>query len=338
MSLSSLKFLFVLMGSLLLLNPLAGMHRISGGGSVANQDTSSVRSNFHEKMNRSTGYRAIIRNGDGFLAAGSEGRIDWISASGMIVKSENIAGENFNCLISDNQRTIVAGDHGSMLISSEKGTFQKVNSGTEKNINSIALFKGMIIAGTDEGGVLSGNGKGSFSMSYPAVKGNIVSLSARESDCFGATDEGEIIHTTDGINWDVFDFNEVYAGYYKPCSFTKILVTEQQIAVAGIRNDGSPVLMFSNQGNVWSERTLNYIDEQGMQGYLAELPNDIFYDNSRDLFFLACDKGNVMQIPSCSHCNKLAQLSSENLSGISGDGNTLMIVGTHFYSKTINPE
>lgn len=332
------KFLIVLFGSVFLLNTAAGIHLSSSSDSVANQDSSSVMPNYHEKINRSTGYKAIIRYGDGFLAAGSEGRIDWISASGMIVKSENIVGENFNCLLSDNQRTIVAGDHGSMLISSDEETFRKLNSGTDKNINSITLFQGIIIAGTDEGEILSGNGKGSFSKSYPAVKGNIVSVSARESDCFGATDAGEIIHTTDGVNWDVFDFNEVYAGYYKPCVFTKILVTEKQIAVAGVRDDGSPVLMFSNQGKVWSERTLNYIDEQGMQGYLTELPNDIFYDNSRDLFYLACDKGSVMQIPSCSHCNKLAQLSSENLSGISGDSNTLMIVGAHFYAKTINPE
>lgn len=338
MPFSNLKFLLVLVGSFLMLNPLSRMHLVSGSDSVANQDSSSVMPNFHEKINRSTGYKAIIRYKDGFLAAGTEGRIDWISASGKIVKSEKIAGENFNCLLSDNLRNIVAGDRGSILISSNKGPFRKVNSGTDKNINSITLFNGIILAGTDEGEILSGNGKGIFNISFPAVNGDIVSLSASGLYCYGVTNEGEIIHTTDGINWDVFDFNEVYAGYYKPCFFTKVLVTEKQIAVAGVRDDGSPVLMFSNQGKVWSERTLNYIDEQGMQGYLTELPNDIFYDNSRDLFYLACDKGSVMQIPSCSHCNKLAQLSSENLSGISGDSNTLMIVGAHFYAKTINPE
>jgi hypothetical protein len=290
----------------------------------------------HAVVNKPEGYRAVIRYEDGFLAAGSGGQIDWISASGKITKSEKLPGENFNCLLLLNQTVIVAGEKGSILISSDKGIFRKVNSGTDKNINSLTLFNGSIIAGADNGEIISGNGTGSFKKIHLALKGNIVSVSARSSDCYGVTDEGEIIHTINGINWEITDFNKVYSGYYKPSFFRKVLVTENRIAVLGIQNDGSPVMMFSNQGNVWTERTLNYTDEQGMKGYLTDLPNDIYYYDPGDEFYLGCSKGKLMILPSCSQCNKMAAVSEEDIEGISMIENTMMIVGGNFLIKAVN--
>ena len=284
------------------------------------------------------GYRDITKYEDGFIAAGSDGRIDRISVSGEIIKSEKFHGVEFNCILSNNQMIIAAGDKGSILISSNKGAFKKVNGGTNKNINSLALFKGKIIAGTDHGEILVGDEKGLFKKIQLGLKGNIVSVSARKSGCYGVTDEGEIIHTVDGINWDILDFNKFYSGYYKPCSFTKVLATENQIAVAGVHDDGSPVLMLSTGGKVWSERSLSYTDDHGMISYLTDIPYDIFYDLAIDQFILACSKGKIMTIPSCSHCNQLMVLSTEDLMGISGNGNELMIVGENFYIKAINTE
>lgn len=330
------KFLFVLLGSLLLLNSGARANRSTSCEADVPQDTASVILNHSTKKVRSSGYQAIARFGDEFIAVGSAGRIDRISSSGKVLKTDKIVGENFNCVLIDNQKTVVAGDHGSIYISSDKGAFMKVNSESKNNINTITLFRGIIIAGTDEGIILSGDGKSSFHKTFIAVNGNIVSLSARNSECYGVTDEGEIIHTVDGINWDVFNFNEVYAGFYKPCSFTSILVTENRIAVTGVRNDGSPVLLFSTQGNVWTDRTLNYTDDQGSAYFPTDAPNNIYYDDERDLFFLVFDKGKLMKIPSCSHCNKLAQVANENLTGISGNSKTLMIVGENFNIEAIS--
>ncbi len=290
---------------------------------------------FPGEIIKSEGYRTVIRYEDGFIAGGSGGRIDWISVSGITVKSEKFPGESFNCLLTDDNKVIAAGNNGTILISSDKGIFRKADSGTKKNINSLALFKGIIIAGADQGEIISGDGKGTFRKTLLNLKGNIVSVSARESDCYGVTNEGEIIHTTDGINWNIFDFNQAYSGYYKPCCFTKILATENRIAVAGIRNDGSPVFMLSSQGKVWTEKLLNYNDEQGLPGLLEESPNDMFYDNAGDQFFLVCSNGKLMKLPSCSQCNKLAVISEEDLEGISFKKNTIMIVGENFFIKAL---
>jgi hypothetical protein len=286
--------------------------------------------------NKTEGYKCLIRYEEGFIAAGSGGQIDWISVSGVKTKSEKFPGENFNCLLEFDHIIVVAGAGGTILISSNSGIFRKAESGTGRNINSLAVFNGFIIAGADHGEILRGDASGSFKK-YPLdLKGNIVSLSARASECFGVTDEGEIIRSLNGSVWEITDFNKVYAGYYKPCYFTAILVTENRIAVTGIRNDGSPVMMFSNKGGVWTERILNYTDDQGIKGYLSDSPNDISYYEHGDEYYLACSNGKLMKLPSCSQCNKLAVISAEDLEGISIIENNLMIVGGNFFIGSLN--
>ncbi|MGB8490991.1 MAG: hypothetical protein WCE64_08025 [Bacteroidales bacterium] len=335
MSVLSLRALYAILGGLLLITPGKRDSQLFAGDTHAYRDDSSAII-YHGEKNKSEGYRAAIGYDDGFIAAGSGGQIDRISSSGKITKSEKFPGVNFNCLLSDQRMLIAAGDNGTLMISSDSGIFRNIDSGTDRNINSLALFNGIIIAGTDRGEILSGDEKGGFRKILLPVKGNIVSVSARESDCYGVTDEGEIIHSADAINWDITDFNKVYSGFYKPCYFTRVLVTANRIAVAGMNNDGSPVLMFSSQGGVWTERSLNYTDDQGMPGFLDDRPNDIFYDYQGDEFFLACNNGRLMKLPSCSQCNKLAVLSDENLTGIAGNNNTMIIVGENFFIRILN--
>ncbi len=305
-----LHYLFVLLGGMMLLSP--------------------------GERTGSEGYRTVIRYEDGFIAAGTGGRIDRISASGKLLKSEEFPGECFNCLLSDDEMIVVAGDNGRILIAHEDGLFRIVESCTARNINSLTLFNNTIIAGCDQGEILSGDAGGFFGKTHLEVKGNIVSVSAGKDDCFGVTDEGEIIHSSDAISWDILDFNEFYSGFYQPCHFTRVLVTEDRIAITGNRNDGSPVLMFSSGGKVWTERKLNYTDEQGMPVFLRESPNDMLYDPPEEQFFLVFGKGKLMKLTSCSHCNDLAVISEEDLTGISGNENTLMVVGGNFFIKALN--
>jgi len=331
----NLRVAFIMMGSILLF-PVG---RMGSYLCSSNNHPAKVMSDsfiYQGKKGRSEGYKAVTRYEDEFIAVGSDGRIDRISASGAIISSQKFPGENFNSILSDDNRVIVAGDRGTILISSEKRIFSKIDCNTKDNIHSLAFFKGKIIAGSDHGEIISVDEKGYFRTTRLALKGNIVSVSARLSECFGVTDEGEIIHTFDGINWDITNFNQVYSGYYKPCYFTKVLVTENRIAITGSHNDDSPVLLFSNQGRVWTERPLNYTDDKGEKGFLAEIPNDIMYDESGDNFFLVCSNGKAIQLPSCTQCNKLVVISTEDIEGISSIDNTMVIVGEDFLVKALS--
>jgi hypothetical protein len=325
-----LRVLFLLTGCFTLILP------VNSGPNRTDNEEPLYSFSLQGNKQDSGGYKAIARYEDGFIAAGTDGRIDRITVSGAVIKSEKFPGEKFNCIISDGKEVIAGGDRGILLLSIERGIFRKVDSNTKENINSLSLFRGIIIAGTDRGEIISGDGKGSFNKIRLPLKGNIVSVSARESDCFGVSDEGEIIHSVDGIKWDIIDFNKVYSGYYKTSYFTKVLVTDNRIAITGIHNDGSPVLMLSTLGNVWTERPLIYTDDEGYKNVLEETPNDIIYNDSEDQFYLACSKGKVMQLPACNQCNKLAVISEEDLMGISFNDNTIVIVGGDFLIKAVS--
>ena len=332
MSNLNLKLLVVLLSGLLLQMNVVAANLYSNKDFDEGNDSSQI---ITVKSNKSQGYKTIVRYKDGFIAAGSGGRIDRLSAAGKIVKSETIAGETFTSLLVIGQKFLAGGNKGSVLIFSENGASQRISTNTDKNINSLTLFKELVIAGTDNGELLIGNAREPFRKIELSVSGNIVSVSARAIDCFGVTNQGEIIHTTDGINWDVLDFNKAYAGYYKPCHFTSILATPSSIAVAGIHDDGSPVLLFSNQGNVWSDRSLNYTNDNGTGGSLTDSPNNIYYQDTRDEFYLVCDNGKLMKIPTCSHCNKVFNLRVVNLFGISGTESDIVVAGDNYSVESI---
>ena len=271
-----------------------------------------------------------------FLAAGSEGRIDRITFSGNITRTESFPGEDLNSIISDNKNIIAAGEKGIIRISLDGKSFVKVESGTDADINSVIIFKSTIIAGADRGIIILGDTGGSFNVLNLNLKGNIVSLSARLSDCYGVTDAGEIIHSNDGVHWDIFDFNLVYKGYYKPCSFTSVLATQNRIAVAGKQDDDSPVVAFSNQGKVWTERILSYADEQGFREFITEIPNSILYDEAGDQYILACNNGTLILLPACSQCNKVTKVSDVDLRGLALSGSKMVVVGDDYFTRMMN--
>lgn len=286
-----------------------------------------------EKQNTQVDYTTVIRSGNGFVAASHLGRIDWVSNTGEITKSETLSGLKLNSLLEVDQQIIAAGDNGSMLIGSDSETFKKIDSGTLSNINSLAVFKGKIIAAADGGEIISGNESGLFKTTQIDLNGNIVSISANTSDCYGVTDKGEIIHSGDGISWSVFDFNKKYEGFYKPCQFIKVIVTEKQISMIGKQDDGLPIMFYSSRGNVWTQRNLVYNDVEGVT-ILTDIPNDIYFDVAKDQFILICNNGKMMTIPSCSHCNKLFEVGSVNLKSIAGNENSLIVVGEGGYLET----
>lgn len=287
-----------------------------------------------KRQNRQGDYTTIVCNGDGFVAASNNGRIDWVSNAGEIKKSENFSGSILNSLLVVDQYIYAAGDNGLMLIGSELEVFKKIDSGTGKNINSLTLFKGKIIAAAQGGEIAVGEVSGLFKTIQLDLIGNIVSVSANTTDCYGVTDKGEIIYSKDGMNWSVFDFNKTYNGFYKNCQFTKVLTTENQISIIGKQDDGLPVMFYSSRGSVWTQRDLVYTGQSGEASLLKDSLNDIFYDITKDQFILICNHGKIMTIPSCSHCNKLFEVNSENLLGVAGNEKMLVVVGENGYIQS----
>lgn len=269
-----------------------------------------------EKVSGQEGYRDAVPYMGQFLAVGTGGRIDLIDASGARVLIFNENGTDLNCAAVWNQFAIAAGEGGLVLRTGDGEVFEKTESGTDKDINGIAARQDMIVAGAD-GGILlvSVNGK-SWNTIEPGVRGNIVSVAAGTSMFIAVTDEGEIIKSDDGLNWMVTDYNKEYSGYYKPCIFHEVLAAGSNIVICGRHTDGSPAVITSTLGNVWTERLLNYRDDHGNISFLTNCPNSVAYDKPRDQYILACDRGEIFSLPSCTKCNASAIISGSNLYAI----------------------
>jgi hypothetical protein len=282
----------------------------------------------------SDGYRSLINYEDGFLAVGSGGRMDWITASGHLEKSMELGTENLHVLIPCNRDVYAAGDSGALFVLSE-GTVEKIELGTNQSILSLTYFNDKLLAGSLDGVLFVGDQNGAFHQLQLPVTGDIVSLSSRKLECFGVTNRGEILRSTDGVTWNIFDFNAYYAGFYKPCQFTCILADNDQIAIAGMNNDGAPILMLSAQGSVWSERNLTYSDDHGAVSTLKNTPIALFRDRSADELLLVCQNGVILIAPSCSHCNRMVNLSAETFKCIALNGKTWLSVGDYFQRSVL---
>jgi len=282
------------------------------------------------------GYRDIIFYSEKYVAAGTEGRIDYISRSG---EREALAGpnrNNLNSITCDGLVIVIAGDNGTILYSSDGKVFSSVSSGTNSNINGIIFKNGLFVAGADGGLILLSQNGSSWSSVKTGARGNIVSVSANDSFFIGVTDRGEILTSKNGIDWIIMDYNKEYSGYNKSCVFKKVLATNNRIVIAGKHDDNTPAVLFSTLGNVWTERTLIYEDNEGTMQFLANEPNAITYDSVRDQFILACDKGEVFTLPSCAKCNGSAIISDSDLYAIICRGNLLISVGRDFSVNILN--
>lgn len=282
------------------------------------------------------GYNDVINYEDKFLAIGTDGTIDYISKSGKITKVSNSCNCTLNSAICDRKAVIVAGNNGTILFSSDGENYNKIDAGTKKNIYSITSFNGILIASAEKGTLLvsmNGSSWGSINLN---VKGDIVSVAANDSRCFGVTDTGEIIKSSDGTTWEIDDYNRQYAGYNRPCKFKRVLLTDNRIVIIGQHDDGTPVVLYSSIGNVWTERLLVYTDNQEIQRAITNLPNDVTYDLTGDQFFLACNNGEIVSLPSCSKCNKTVTVTGKNLFSIVCSGDYLISVGEDYYFNIMN--
>lgn len=282
------------------------------------------------------GYRDILFYHGKYIAVGTEGRIDYINNSGEKTAVVCPERNNLNCIASNDMEVVVAGDNGTILFSSDGNIFSLIDSRTNSDINGITYKNGLFIAGSDDGTILISKNGESWSIINSGATGNIVSVTASESHFIGVTEKGEILISKDGFNWNIRNYNKEYAGYQKSCVFKKVIAANNRIVIIGIHDDNSPAVLFSTLGNVWTERTLIYEDNQGIMKFLTNKPNSITYDSARDQFILACDKGEIFTLPSCSKCNESAVISDRDLYAVICRDNLLICVGQEFSVNIMN--
>lgn len=270
-----------------------------------------------------------------FIAVGTNGRIDLIERTGELTELAAYTQKKLNSVIYSEGKTVIAADSGTILFSFNLLDFKSLATGIQENINSIVQFKNNYLAAADCGKMLRSNNVLEWDVNTLPVKGNIVSLGADEHKCFGLTDQGEIISTRDGMSWTVQDYNSENKGFVKPCFFTNILVTHNQIVLVGKHDDNTPFALFSVSGNVWIERSLNYQGDDGKPHVFVGIPNDVAFDPSENQFYIACDNGDVSILSDCSKCNQFVPIGDKNLRAVAVSENYVLYVGEDFFVQIV---
>lgn len=315
---------------------LTGLIYLSASGKCTSSSeivTGRVRSAISQPIYE--GYMDAVPYRGQFLAVGTGGRIDFIDFSGTKARTINDHKDNLNCTAVWEEFALVAGEGGSILLTEDGVVFEKAETGTDRDINGIAARQDMIVAGADGGTLLVSVNSKSWNIIEPGVRGNIVSVAAGASMFIAVTDEGEIIKSDDGLSWKVTDYNKEYSGFYKPCMFHEVLAAGSNIVICGKHSDGSPAVITSTLGNVWTERLLNFRDDHGNIGFLTNCPNSVAYDQQRDQYIMACDKGEIFSLPSCTKCNASAIISGDDLHAIACLDDILFCGGEAFSVNVI---
>jgi hypothetical protein len=281
------------------------------------------------------GYTLLLPFGSGFLASGSDGRVDELSDNGKRISVSAGTGIPVTDMVVSDEGVYWIDAQRTVHYLSTLDTTLKKEVTLPYALHCLCRFKGSVWIGSNDGVLLKGGSAETYRPVQLPLKGNFVSLSSNSKGCFGITDQGEIVQSKNGTDWSVLDFNEYYQGYYPTARLRQILALEDRIVLLGEKDGQKPIVLVSADGNVWTERELVYTDERGYPAVLSDAPIGLIYDALEDQIVLCCTKGKLLFLPSCSHCNQCLTWTASDIQALAENGGRLVAVGKDFQWKTL---
>jgi rhodanese-related sulfurtransferase len=111
-----------------------------------------------------------------------------------------------------------------------------------------------------------------------------------------------------GDRWELYDFNEMYRGYYPACTFTALTYAGGMFHLAGVDEQGHAHVFSSLAGNVWEERNLVSLQPMEEPIRLKGKVSRILFDDESEQLFLICANGQLATLPDCPKCVKIIRL------------------------------
>ena len=261
----------------------------------------------------------------GFLAVGTNGRIDRISIDGAVQTLQTTAQEDFVEICAAGDEAMAVGNSGGIAWISSAGEITVQTVAPSKSLLSIANLRGCWLTGAEKGTVFRSDDGVGWSAVETGAKGDVVGLAATQERCIGVTSRGEVICTTDQATWTVLDYN----GYYgKAVTFTGIEALDQMFWAYGTDQDGRAVVTCSVEGGVWTERDLNiYEVDQVIDG--AEEPFIQLVSDGTQVYAVS-KQGNALVLPTCTQCNIQRKISSQPICAAARNDSYLMFAGLDY--------
>ena len=277
------------------------------------------------------GYRAVCDTGSTYMAVGTGGRIDRIKPDKTVTRVPAVTTACLNDVISFNGTDLIVGDGGVILLANSGSDFKSVKSGTKKALFGVTEFQGYFWAAGAEGILLRSADGEHWEAVDSGVKNKILSISANDKMCMAVTREGQILMSTDGMNWNVMDYNVLYEGYSELFWFRSVRSLGNAFVIVGEyqKKPGTPAILSSETGEVWSESVLYKINGNPGEDSYPLVVNAVAVD--WDQLVAGCNGGKLLTITECSECNKLDSIGSQNINDIVSANGYLALVGDGFW-------
>lgn len=167
-----------------------------------------------------------------------------------------------------------------------------------------------------------------------------VGIASTDSYIVAVSENGVMLRSEDCIEWTPFYHNAYYDVNF---TFYDIISVESTFYALAIDDDQMPILTSARSGLVWNQRTAEIYndDGNGVPDVRQYNINDAVWDGSQ--FMLVGDDGIVIALPSCSKCNALSVIGTENwvkglceggIMALLADDGTVEIISTDAVRQT----
>lgn len=267
---------------------------------------------------------------DGFVVLGADGHIyfhDQESRPVSEIKPESIDSARYMCTAGD---AVVIADRRSMSCLLD-GRWIDMPVPEDMRISGMEAFYGGVAAVTEDGHILFWSSPFDKAQTASAeIRGRFIGMDSYSDRCYAVTDRAEIVTFDLSLRTRTFDFNAYYSEYYGDINVVSVAAGKSSICIAGTRSDGSPAAFISSNGNVWSERTFDYLEGES-QKMMDKKAITAAYREYDDCYVILCEDGVIFHLPACSHCNYPIFSDSGQLTSIAFNGRSFMAVGEGLY-------
>ena len=254
------------------------------------------------------GYLAAAPFGEGFIACGTGGRVDYISTSGEVIRLNSGTEETLRSVYTDYPNILAGGDHGTVLISTDAGeSFLSMNVGASVDVYGAVEYRGMLFCAGSGGSIYRMDSNGWKKVRLSAAN-DVVSLIVTNNYLVAVTAETDVFYSENGSKWEETNFNEEYHGLYPEYVFTRAVGAGDTFFVLGYEkeNPNIPLIMYTESGEVWMQLMLAIVNGEYLTGEENMRIHDICFNTDQIVGML--DDGRILAITDCFKCNEEKQL------------------------------
>lgn len=286
---------------------------------------------------KAEGYYSAAAFGSDFIACGSGGRLDLITAGGEVKPLDPGTAETLTNVFVDGNRMLLSGTNGTLLLSENGGSsFEKLELNADNDLNAAVIYQDAVYA-AGEGGIIFRQNPGGWEPIQMDSENEIISLVATNYCVAAVTAESDVYFSPDGMNWTQYNFNEVYEGLYPTYVFTRAVGAGGTVFVLGYhaQSPNTPLVMYTEMGEVWLSKELAEVNGEPLDPERDMLVNDICFN--ADQIVGAMNGGRILNITSCVVCNEEKELEVQNdLWATAAGQDGILVCGADFYCRVLD--